>query len=119
MNKNLKLGLIIILSFILILSATGFAIKNLVQNTSVYIKSSNSKEFSEADAISKIIKEHPDFPANPTDTNWDMAKYKGKPRTFVKFKCRLGSYIGKSISDVWLACRYRYLVTCVILHTIL
>jgi len=37
MNKNLKLGLIIILSFILILSATGFAIKNLVQNTSVYI----------------------------------------------------------------------------------
>lgn len=67
MKKKLKLGIVIAIA-VLILGITLFSINNnLLKNNAISTSSISTKEFSEADAISKLIKEHPDFPVKSSE----------------------------------------------------
>lgn len=67
MNKKLKLGYIIIFA-IFVLGITLFTMSNNLTKNNINNDSNiNAKKFSEGDAISKLNKEHPDFPTSPSE----------------------------------------------------
>ncbi len=68
MKSKTKLRVVITIVAVFILGITLFTISNNLSRINANSKLSiNTKEFSEADAISKLLKEHPDFPANPAE----------------------------------------------------
>ena len=87
MKKKLKLGVVIAIVAVLFLGKTLFAISNNLSKNHTYSTSSiNTKEFSELDAISILIKNHPDFPVKPSEVITKKLPIGGPPGTTANVK---------------------------------